>query len=173
MMQAHNSTPESDMIGAPRELSKSGFAKLIGVTPGRVSQMVTAGLPVEANGKIDIARGKVWVSENINPTRSNAQAQGSFALGDDKAKISLTAEKARLAKEQADAATLRNAALRRELVPAGEVEREWSATLLKLRSAILAVPSRVRQFLPHLTPHDVQALDAELRRVLEDLANDQ
>lgn len=172
MSKTHEVLNDPALMQEPRSVSKSGFAKLIKVSEGRISQMVTAGMPVERDGKLDVARCKLWIAENINPTRAAAQAQGASLFGEERQQVSLTAERARLAKEQADAAEIKNAVLRRDLVVASEVEREWSAVLRKVRSSIMAVPSRMRQTLPHLTPHDVQVLDAELRAVLEDLAHD-
>lgn len=55
--------------GSPQTLSKKGFAELLGVTPGRVSQMITAGLPVEPNGRINVAKGRAWVRANVDPNR--------------------------------------------------------------------------------------------------------
>jgi hypothetical protein len=59
-------------IGAPLTASKKAFAELVGVTPGRVSQLIKSGLPVEPNGRIHIARGKAWMAENIDPNRRRA-----------------------------------------------------------------------------------------------------
>jgi len=163
-MQTAHSSP---VIGEPKALSKSGFAKLVGISPGRVSQMIKSGLPVEGDGRIDVARGRLWISENVDPRRSAAQAaQGEIPFA---ARPDVAAERARLAKEQADHAEMKNQMLRRELVKAEEVEREWSGLLRQLRSRILAAPSRIRQALPHLTRADVQTIDAELRRALEEL----
>jgi phage terminase Nu1 subunit (DNA packaging protein) len=41
-----------------------------------------------------------------------------------------------------------------------------------VRNAVLAVPSRLRSRLPHLTPEDVQTIDAELRNTPTALAED-
>ncbi|PZA12751.1 DNA packaging protein [Rhodopseudomonas palustris] len=153
-------------IGSPRELSKSGFANFIGVSPGRVSQMIRDGLPVESSGKIDVARGQIWFQENVDQRRSVAQRQSELPL------VSRNKEshRDRLLREQADNAALKNQILRRDYVKATEVEARWSDVLRRLRSKILAVPSRVRQANPHLTAQDVTAFDAELRAALEDLA---
>lgn len=56
----------------PETLSKKAFSELVGVTQGRVSQMVADGLPVEPNGRINVARGKEWMRQNIDPTRRRA-----------------------------------------------------------------------------------------------------
>lgn len=50
-------------------VSKKGFAELMGVTPGRVSQLITAGLPVEPNNRIHVARGRDWMDRNIDTNR--------------------------------------------------------------------------------------------------------
>jgi hypothetical protein len=47
-------------------LSQSAFAKAAGVSRGRVSQMVAAGLPVDANGRIDVDAGRAWIAQNVN-----------------------------------------------------------------------------------------------------------
>ena len=155
-----------DLLSAPRAISKSAFARLVGKSPGRISQMIAAGLPVEPDGTIDIARGKIWMQENIDPRRSAAQPQGQLGLD----RPIMESGRDRLAREQADNMALKNAALRRELVPSTEVEARWSDILRRVRSKILAVPSRTRQTCPHLTAHDVAAFDAELRQALEELA---
>jgi phage terminase Nu1 subunit (DNA packaging protein) len=88
--------------------------------------------------------------------------------GGDDATIA-TAERGRLAREQADHIALKDAVARRELVPAAEVEAEWSAVLRTLRASMLAVPSRCAARLPHLTAHDVSDIDQEIRAVLTEV----
>ena len=172
MQSAHSLTAISGKIGEPLQLSKSAFARKVGITPGRVSQLVKKGLPVDNDGKIDVARGRLWIAENVNPIRAAAQRQESLPLGDERQQATLTSEKIRLSTAQADAAELKNAALRGELVKAIAVEKEWSAILRKVRAGVMAVPSRIRQQLPHLTAHDIEIIDMELRQALEGLAID-
>lgn len=165
-----------EAIGAPRILSKKAFAELIGVTPGRVTQYISNGMPTvpgatERSAKIDVAAAKLWIKGHVSPTRSAAQSSQSelpFAAQKDAAE-----ERVRLLKEQADHAALKNQQLRRELVPASDVEREWAGVLRLIRSRILAVPSRVRQVLPHLDADDIAAIDAELKSALEGLSHGQ
>lgn len=59
-------------------LSKRGFGERIGVSPGRVSQMIADGLPVEPNGRIDIAKGKAWVAANVDQNRRRARVDGGL-----------------------------------------------------------------------------------------------
>ena len=166
-----NAAAPSETIGAPKTLRKSAFAKMIGVTPARVTHMLRQGMPEESDGRLDVARCKLWIKDNVSPTRSAAQSKQAdlpFA-----AQLDAGAEHARLAKERADTQALKNAQLRRELVPAAEVERVWAGEWRMLRSAILAAPSRLRQVLPHLTREDIAAIDAELRTILSEFGNGQ
>jgi phage terminase Nu1 subunit (DNA packaging protein) len=84
---------------------------------------------------------------------------------------SLTAERARLAREQADGHALKNAVSRGELLPAERVTATWRATLADVRARMLAVPSRVGARLGHLTRDDVAAIEAEVRDALREAAN--
>lgn len=83
----------------------------------------------------------------------------------------LSVERARLAKEQADAHALKNAKLRGELVEAAEVERTWGDVLRQVRARILAVPSRLRADLSELTPRQIEAMDRALRDALTELGH--
>ena len=105
----------------------------------------------------------------MSPTRSAAQAaQGDLPFA---AQPDAAAEHARLAKERADTQALKNAQMRKELVSADEVERAWASEWRTLRSSLLAMPSRLRHLLPHLSAEDVDAIDGELRRVLTEFGN--
>ena len=162
-------TAGAQIIGEPKSLRKKAFGELVGVSPGRVSQMVAAGLPVEPDGRINVAAGKLWIKGNISPTRSAAQAaQGDLPFA---AQLDAAAEHARLAKERADTQALKNAQLRKELLPAEEVERAQASEWRALRASLLALPSRLRQLLPHLSAEDVDMIDAELRRTMTDFAS--
>jgi phage terminase Nu1 subunit (DNA packaging protein) len=52
------------------------------------------------------------------------------------------------------------------LVPAAEVEAEWSDLLRSVRNAILSIPARVSQRVPHLSRIDLSEIDREIRAVL-------
>jgi phage terminase Nu1 subunit (DNA packaging protein) len=82
-------------------------------------------------------------------------------------------ERIRIAKEHADALALKNAAARGQMLDAAAVEADWSGTLRNVRAGMLAVPSRASARLPHLTPHDIAEIDAEVRAVLTEISEDQ
>lgn len=163
-------------------MRKSSFATLIGVSPARVSQMIGEGMPIEQDGRVDVARGKLWIKENVSAIRSAAQSKecGQMEMPF-AAKLDAAAERARLAREQADNVALKNAILRRDLVPASEVEKEWSGIIRQARAGVLAVPPRLRQLIPTLSPDVawtgalveaiVNLIDTELRKALEEMAH--
>ena len=43
----------------------------VGLTKGRISQLVAEGLPVRADGRIDVAVGLAWIENNLDPARRN------------------------------------------------------------------------------------------------------
>lgn len=51
----------------PPQLSLKAFAELIGVTPGRVSQLCAQGMPRSATGLIPVAEARAWLEENVRP----------------------------------------------------------------------------------------------------------
>jgi len=55
------------------------------------------------------------------------------------------------------------------MLPAAEVEAEWSGVLRTVRAGMLAVPSRAAHRLQHLTAHDVAEIDREVRDVLTEI----
>jgi hypothetical protein len=83
------------------------------------------------------------------------------------------AHRARLAKAQASLVETKQRKLAGELVEAAEVEAEWSGVLRTVRAGMLAVSSRCAQRLPHLTPHDIAEIDAEVREALTAVAQEE
>jgi phage terminase Nu1 subunit (DNA packaging protein) len=84
----------------------------------------------------------------------------------------LNAEKLRLARANAEKIELANAKTRAALVPVADVEAAWASVLRDVRAAMLAIPARVQQRLGHLTAHDVQMIDREVRDALEEASHE-
>lgn len=57
-----------------------------------------------------------------------------------------------------------------KLVPAADVEREVTDMIVACKTRLLAVPSRAKQALPHLTLDDLAMLESVVREALEELA---
>lgn len=54
------------------KLTQAEFAKEVGLSKGRIGQLVAEGLPMEPGGGIDLAKGKRWISDNLDPRRREA-----------------------------------------------------------------------------------------------------
>ncbi len=49
--------------------TKTAFAARVGLTKGRISQLVAEGLPLRSDGRIDVAEGLAWIESNLDPAR--------------------------------------------------------------------------------------------------------
>jgi hypothetical protein len=64
-----------------RAESKTAFAARVGLTKGRISQLVAEGLPVRPDGRIDVEAGLAWMERNLDPSRRNKGGSSSIAAG--------------------------------------------------------------------------------------------
>jgi hypothetical protein len=58
-------------MAMPNPISVTAFAKLVGLSQGRVSQLAAEGLPV-IDGKIDPEAGRKWLADNLDDARRQA-----------------------------------------------------------------------------------------------------
>lgn len=135
------------------------ISALLGVTPTAIRELASQGVVKR------LERGSYDLDASVTAYCAHLR-QGASGRGGE-----LATERARLAREQADAAAMKNRQLRGELVSVAEVERVWKASVRTIRAGILALPTRVQQRLPHLTAFDVAEIDAEARTVLTELSH--
>ena len=140
------------------------LAEWLGVSSQSIASFANDGKVVR------ISRGKYDLQSSVQTYTRHLREVAAMRGGEAQI-LDLNQERARLAREQADGQELKNGQLRRELVLAADVEREWSDILRGVRAGILAVTSRVRAAVG-LTPEQAIELDAELRRTLTELGND-
>jgi terminase small subunit / prophage DNA-packing protein len=149
----------------PDEVSAPTLAHLLGVSEREVRNLAKAGIAVRAGrGRYRLQESVRHAFEHIRRTASQRGGEASLEA--------MRAERIRIAKEQADALGLKNAAARGEMRDANDVRREWSDILRAVRAGMLAVPSRAGARLPHLTPHDIAEIDAEVRAVLTEIGKE-
>ena len=139
------------------------LADLIGVSPRSITDLAKRGIVVRAKRGFDEHKSVRGYCDHLRKLAAGRGGESAIA--------GATAERARLIREQADAAALKNALARAEMLPAADVASRWSAILRRVRDGVLAASSRVAGRLPHLTRHDVSELDAELRIVLTELGH--
>lgn len=137
---------------------------LLDISPAALTDLKKRGIAVHL--KHDSYDLWATVTAYTGHLRSMAARWGSEAEAE-----GLTAARARLAREKADEAARRNAVALDQLVKAEDVTRAWSEVFRKVRAGVLAVPSRVRSALPHLTAADMAVIDREVRDTLEGLAH--
>src|SRR5579862_1236132 len=53
----------------PNNLTQAAFGKAVGLSQGRVSELVGEGLPTNGAGRIDLDEGRAWIAANIDPDR--------------------------------------------------------------------------------------------------------
>jgi len=148
--------PDEAMPSAHGSLSKRAFGEALGLSPGRVSQLIAAGLPVEPNNRIDLERGRRWYESNVDPNRRRGgRAEEAMPRGD----------RARLDRIRADRADLQLAVERGELVDRAETERQTFARARAERDAWLGWVSRAAAIVAGETGADPAATFAVLDRL--------
>jgi phage terminase Nu1 subunit (DNA packaging protein) len=146
------------MLGKEPETGTAAeLGEWLGISANRINALAREGVIPRAGSKRFAL--KPAVRAYVNHLR--AGQTGRLASNPD-----LQAEKLRLARANADKVELANAKARGELVAVGDVESAWVAVLRDVRAAMLAIPARVQQRLGHLTAHDVQQIDREVRDAL-------
>ena len=125
----------------PAEATEAQLASFWGVTARQVRALLSEGV---------ISKSDSGLFDVQNCTRAYLRSM----MGKANRKTTspdLAAEKLRLTREQADAAELKNAAARGELVTAAEVKTTWAGILRDQRAALLAEYPVHRDWIERLT----------------------
>src|SRR5688500_17296824 len=112
---------------AAETVGSGELADYLGVSSQSIAAFANDGKVVR------ISRGKYDLKASVQTYTAHLR-EVAAARGGEAQILDLTQERARLAKEQADGQELKNRQLRRELLPAADVEREWSDILRKVRA---------------------------------------
>ena len=142
------------------KLTTAQLAILLGLTTRRINQLAEEGLVTR------LGHGEFDGPASVQTYLLHVSNRGK----DKEATIDKEREEARLKKEQADTQELKNARLRKELLPIDEVSRVWSEQISSIRSSLLAVVSRARQRIV-LSAEDAVVLDEEIRAAMTKLAD--
>ncbi|WP_217698642.1 terminase small subunit [Pseudoxanthomonas indica] len=127
-------------------VSQAQFGDLVGISQQAVS------LLMQRKILVDGASADEWLLAYCDHLRSVAAGRG----GD--ASLELAAERARLAKEQADKIAMQNAVTRGELAPAYLLEEVLARVGAKAGRILETIPGLVRRRQPQLTSDDIAAV---------------
>lgn len=151
--------------------TRSEFAARVGLTKGRVSQLVADGLPVREDGNIDVEAGLAWMEKNLDPSRRNKGGAantgfGSPSVADVRRTLMLVqAQRARLAYDKE----------RASLIDAGQATATIFARARAERDAHMAWVQRAAPLVAAEIGADPQitfaVLDRLMREHLEHLAD--
>lgn len=160
--KAKQGPPAGNSGAIPESLGEEDMARLLCCTASHIRTLSREGHLVKAGR----ARWNVRASllTYLTHIRELAVKRGR---NDDPMKL----ERIRVLTAQAHKIEMQNQMAAGHMLPATAVEREWANLLRDVRSTLLAVPSRCGASLPHLTAHDIAAIDREIKSALEGLAN--
>lgn len=152
--------------------TKTAFAARVGLTKGRISQLVAEGLPVRADGQIDVAVGLAWIEDNLDPARRNkggaspAPARVSTTLAEAKRLHEIVkVQRAKLAFEKEQGLLVETAAATRTVFARARAERDAHMAWVQRTAPLLAAEVGAD---PRAT---FAALDRMMREHLEHLAD--
>ena len=146
--------------------SAAELAEWLGVSRQSIAEYANDGRVVR------IARGKYDLKASVQAYTAHLRTV-SAGRGGEAASLDLTQERARLAREQADAQELKNQQSRGELVRADAVAAEWGDMIRLMRSNLLAVPARCRQRNSGFGLEETELIRREITEALEAISNDQ
>jgi phage terminase Nu1 subunit (DNA packaging protein) len=119
-------------------VSQKAVAEHLALSTRWIRRLTASGVLAKgARGLYDLDANRLSYLEHLRGVAAGRTPQN----GD--GGLDLVAERARLAKEQADQTALKNAVARGELLPSGEVETAWTALASAMRSRMLGVPSSI------------------------------
>lgn len=146
------------MIDPQEKMTQKDFGLLVGISQPAVSDLISRG--VLADG--DTAAS--WLLAYCDNLRLQAAGRGGDAAG------ALTAERARLARAQAEKIEMQNAVSRKELAPVALLEQVLATTGTKAQRILATIKGELRRRFPSLTAADLQAVDQIVGKALGQVA---
>lgn len=172
-------------------MSLRAYAKRRGVTPMAVSFAVRDGRLVESVARDKFGQPKIsdpdladreWdantsaehrirAAGNVDVRAPLATSAPTVATDEAGEPLNVASAAARSKHWEAKLRELKFKEAAGELTPSAEVARVIADEATRAKTRLLAIPSRARQAMPHLTTPDLATLEALIREALEELAS--
>ena len=160
------------MRNSKKVLSKSQLAGALGVSRGRISQLIAVGLPVRADSKIDLDKAAAWYRTNVKRSSARSEVASSQNIVSVNSEKTLTEARRQLEWVRLERESLALAKLRGDLVDLGAVNA-WVAGMITRAAGILdRIPAELGDRLAQISdPIACQKLlKAEIDRARHELA---
>ena len=160
-------------FGCGRPMSVSEYARRRGVSHFAVQRAIKDGRLTTESVVTDF-KGRPKIIDPVKADEEwdqNTQAKAGMEPKDGTGRSSLTEETIRERKWKAKMAELDYRQKAGELVPVRDVRQQWSMMVVEFRNAVLGVPSRYKQMLPHVPRQDLDVLDKLLREACVSLVD--
>ena len=157
------SKPAGDWI--PETCSKADLALLFGVSIRTVSELDQRGVITRA-----AKRGQFVTMPSVNAYIGSLRKTAAGRT--EETKSALTDERLATERVTRQIQEMKLAEMRGEILTLDEVSESWTAFATKVRASVLAIPSKLRATMPHLTAHDAESARQIIKDVLTDLADE-
>jgi hypothetical protein len=160
------------MRNSKKVLSKSQLAGALGVSRGRISQLISVGLPVRADAKIDLDEAAAWYRTNVKRSSARPEVASPQNIVSVNSEKTLTEARRQLEWVRLERENLVLAKLRGDLVDLAAVNA-WVAGMITRAAGILdRIPAELGDRLSQISdPIACQKLlKAEIDRARNELA---
>lgn len=147
------------MIDPQGKMTQKDFGLLVGISQPAVSDLISRGVLVDGD-----TTGN-WLLAYCDNLRMQAAGRGGDAAGE------LTAERARLARAQAEKIEMQNAVSRKELAPVALLEQVLATTGTKAKRILATIKGELRRRFPSMLATDMQAVDTIIGKALGQIAS--
>lgn len=149
----------------PSTISRADIAVILGVSPRVITDWAAKGVLKQAPEK-----GRYLTLPSIHAYMG--ALRDSAANRKTESGLSLADERARLTSTERQIAEIKLAQSRGEVLTLTEVSDAWGGLMASVKANMLALPSKARQTLPHLTAHDAVVLKQLCRDLLVAMSED-
>lgn len=150
--------PKNSYMSPETTCTTGELAEALGISLRTVRDLMSRGLIVKGkHGHVLLWESVKRYTDHLRDTKAKHGGDGS-----------LTSARAKLTEAQLVEQQLRNAKLTGDLISVSDAQVAWGRFGSVVKSSVLAIPSRARQLIPHMTAHDGQTL----RQLCVDVLNE-